>query len=130
MIMTLFKLQLSIYIFLTKVFFDAHKRSAVVANTIVKEININEFLIIMEYKAIFAFVLNESNPANKNPYKYIFCLTRTLILYYQKEFPGKELESNWLPTPEGPFYAVLRLFGLEENALNGSWVNPPMKKLN
>jgi len=54
----------------------------------------------------------------------------SLTLYIQKESPGIELESNWLPAPDGPFYAVLRLYGPEESALNGSWTNPPMKKSN
>lgn len=52
----------------------------------------------------------------------------SLTLYIQKDSPGKELEANWLPAPDGPFYTVLRLYGPEENVLNGSWKNPPMLK--
>jgi hypothetical protein len=29
----------------------------------------------------------------------------SLTLYIQKESPGAALESNWLPAPDGPFYA-------------------------
>jgi hypothetical protein len=53
----------------------------------------------------------------------------SLTFYIQKDSPGPELESNWLPAPAGPFYAVLRLYGPEESALSGAWVNPPMKKV-
>jgi hypothetical protein len=54
----------------------------------------------------------------------------SLTLYIQKESPGAALEANWLPAPDGPFYAVLRLYGPEEEALKGTWVNPPMVKNN
>ena len=54
----------------------------------------------------------------------------SLTLYIQKDSPGPTLEANWLPAPGGPFYAVMRLYGPEETALNGEWVNPPMVKTN
>jgi len=54
----------------------------------------------------------------------------SLTLYIQKESPGEALEANWLPAPDGPFYAVLRLYGPKEEALKSSWINPPMVKNN
>ncbi|MFO0820500.1 MAG: DUF1254 domain-containing protein [Pirellulales bacterium] len=51
----------------------------------------------------------------------------SLTLYIQAESPGKDLESNWLPAPPGPFMAVLRLYWPKESALNGAWSAPPMK---
>ena len=51
----------------------------------------------------------------------------SLTFYIQKESPGKELESNWLPAPDGPFYAVLRLYGPEQSVLEGEWTNPPLQ---
>jgi len=53
----------------------------------------------------------------------------SLTIYVQKESPGKELESNWLPAPNGPFYAILRLYGPQKEALEGKWVNPPLVKV-
>ena len=52
----------------------------------------------------------------------------SLTFYIQKESPGKELQANWLPAPNGPFYCVLRLYGPKESAVKGEWVNPPMIK--
>jgi hypothetical protein len=34
----------------------------------------------------------------------------SLTLYIQKDSPGKEKESNWLPAPDGPIYMVMRLY--------------------
>ena len=60
--------------------------------------------------------------------QFVFAEDRSLTLYIQKESPGKKLESNWLPAPDGPFYAVMRLYGPEKEALEGKWVNPPLVK--
>jgi len=34
----------------------------------------------------------------------------SFTIYIQKESPGKELESNWLPAPKGPFYLIPRSY--------------------
>jgi len=34
----------------------------------------------------------------------------SLTLYIQKDSPGKDRESNWLPAPDGPIYLVMRLY--------------------
>jgi hypothetical protein len=34
----------------------------------------------------------------------------SLTLYIQKNSPGKDKESNWLPAPNGPIYLVMRLY--------------------
>lgn len=51
-----------------------------------------------------------------------------LTLIIQNQSPGKEKESNWLPAPKGPFSLILRLYWPKEEALNGSWKQPPLKK--
>ena len=60
--------------------------------------------------------------------QFVFAEDGSLTLYIQKDSPGKELESNWLPAPNGPFYTVLRLYGPEKEALEGKWINPPLLK--
>ena len=52
-------------------------------------------------------------------------------LYLQKDSPGKDKESNWLPAPEGRFIPMLRLYWPKEkppSILDGSWAPPPVKK--
>ncbi len=52
----------------------------------------------------------------------------SLTLYIQRDNPGDEKESNWLPAPDGPYYLVLRLYGPEEKVLAGQWRHPPLTK--
>ena len=55
---------------------------------------------------------------------FVFAEDGSLILYIGNESPGAELESNWLPAPDGPFYMVLRLYGPKPEVLDGSWTPP------
>jgi hypothetical protein len=53
-------------------------------------------------------------------------------LYIQKESPGAEKESNWLPAPSGKFQLMMRLYWPNENSpsiINGTWKPPAVKKL-
>ncbi len=50
-----------------------------------------------------------------------------ITFYIQNTSPGKDKEANWLPAPNGPFMAVLRLYWPKESALDGTWKNPPLK---
>jgi len=34
----------------------------------------------------------------------------SITIYIQKDSPGKDLEANWLPAPDGPVYLVMRLY--------------------
>ena len=34
----------------------------------------------------------------------------SLTVYIQKDSPGKDRESNWLPAPDGPMFVVMRLY--------------------
>ena len=40
----------------------------------------------------------------------------SLTLYIQKDSPGKDKESNWLPAPDGPIYLVMRLYWPKDDA--------------
>ena len=50
----------------------------------------------------------------------------SLTLYIQKDSPGKEKESNWLPAPNGAFYLVMRLYWPKKEALDGAWKPAPV----
>lgn len=53
-----------------------------------------------------------------------------VTLYIQRESPGKDKESNWLPAPEGPFLMALRLYVPKPEALDGTWKQPPLERQN
>jgi hypothetical protein len=53
-----------------------------------------------------------------------------VTLYVQSESPGKDQEANWLPSPKGPFWVVLRLYWPKAEALEGSWKQPKLKLAN
>jgi hypothetical protein len=53
-----------------------------------------------------------------------------LTLYIQNESPGKEKEANWLPTPKGPFAVAMRLYWPKEEAVEGTWKQPPLQPIN
>jgi hypothetical protein len=52
-----------------------------------------------------------------------------LTLLIQNESPGKDKETNWLPAPNGPFRMYLRLYWPKTEALNGTWIKPPLKQV-
>jgi hypothetical protein len=52
-------------------------------------------------------------------------------LYIQKDPPGADKESNWLPAPAGKFVLMLRMYWPDESEpsiLDGTWTIPPVKK--
>jgi hypothetical protein len=49
-----------------------------------------------------------------------------VTIYIQNASPGAEKESNWLPAPAGPFWAILRLYLPRAEALDGNWTQPPL----
>jgi hypothetical protein len=48
----------------------------------------------------------------------------SLTIYLQKDNPGPEKESNWLPAPDGPIYVVMRLYWPKEEVLSSKWEPP------
>ncbi|MCK5137656.1 MAG: DUF1254 domain-containing protein [Bacteroidales bacterium] len=53
----------------------------------------------------------------------------SIVLYIQKETPGKDMEANWLPAPDGPFYLMLRMYLPKEEVLEGKWAMPTLEKV-
>ena len=52
----------------------------------------------------------------------------SLTIYMQKDSPGSDKESNWLPAPDGPIYVVMRLYWPKEAAFNGAWKPPAVQQ--
>ena len=65
------------------------------------------------------------NSTTLSSYKY--SPDGSLTFYIQKDSPGKDKESNWLPAPDGPFYAIYRVYMPGEAVLNGTWKKPQMQ---
>lgn len=53
----------------------------------------------------------------------------SLTLYFQKDSPGGDRESNWLPAPDGPFYLMMRIYLPKPEVLNGTWKQPPLQRI-
>ncbi|WP_445661202.1 DUF1254 domain-containing protein [Acinetobacter sp. F16] len=54
----------------------------------------------------------------------------SVTLYLQNATPDAKLKANWLPAPKGPFISIMRLYWPEQAALNGSWKEPKLIKVN
>ncbi|WMD22255.1 DUF1254 domain-containing protein [Achromobacter seleniivolatilans] len=53
-------------------------------------------------------------------------------LYIQKDSPGKDKESNWLPAPPGEFILMLRTYWPSEadpSIIKGTWAIPAVRKV-
>ena len=48
----------------------------------------------------------------------------SLTLYAGANPPGNDMDSNWLPVPEGTFSLYLRAYWGKEPILDGSWLPP------
>ncbi len=59
----------------------------------------------------------------------------SLTIYIQKDSPGPDKESNWLPAPDGPIYLVMRLYWPKTEAPSilppgeGTWKPPGIVKV-
>jgi hypothetical protein len=53
----------------------------------------------------------------------------SLTIYIQKDSPGKDKESNWLPAPDGPIYVVMRLYWPKKEATDGTWKPPTVVRV-
>jgi hypothetical protein len=52
----------------------------------------------------------------------------SIEIFIQKDNPGADKESNWLPAPAGSFNLTMRLYGAQTPILDGSYRLPGVKK--
>jgi hypothetical protein len=50
----------------------------------------------------------------------------SLDLFVQRDAPGADRDSNWLPAPDGKFNLSLRLYWPGEDVVRGRWQPPPV----
>jgi hypothetical protein len=53
----------------------------------------------------------------------------SLDVYLQAESPGPGKEANWLPTPPGVLNVTIRNYWPKAPAIDGTYKNPPIKKI-
>ncbi|NPV61680.1 MAG: DUF1254 domain-containing protein [Methanotrichaceae archaeon] len=52
----------------------------------------------------------------------------SLDIYIQADSPGPDKEANWLPCPRGNFRPVMRMYQPRPEALDGTYVLPPIRR--
>ncbi len=72
--------------------------------------------------------INRHAVSNRDP--LTFHEDGSLDIYIQRDCPGIERRSNWLPAPQfGPFTMNLRLHWPKPEALDGAWLPPTVTRL-
>ena len=90
------------------------------------------FWSITMYDAQYFFVANPINRYSISPRQNLKSNPDGSIdIYVQKDSPGADKESNWLPAPAGKFILMLRMYWPNESdpsILDGTWTIPEVKK--
>ena len=93
---------------------------------------VNGFWSLTMYDAGYFFVANKLNRYTLSQRdKLKVNKDGSVDLYLQKDSPGKDKESNWLPAPEGRFIPMMRLYWPKEtppSILDRSWGPPAVRK--
>lgn len=91
---------------------------------------VKAFWSITMYNSKQAFV---GNPINRYAIgdrdALDFADDESLTLYVQRESPGRDKESNWLPAPAESFNLVMRLYWPTGAILDGSWKPPAIERI-
>jgi hypothetical protein len=91
------------------------------------------FWSLTMYNADYFFVANPLNRYSISPRQNLKANPDgSVSLYIQKDSPGADKESNWLPAPAGKFVLMLRMYWPNEAApsiLDGTWKIPPVEKV-
>jgi hypothetical protein len=90
---------------------------------------VSEFWSLTMYDMTFNFVENPINRYAIGSLKKDYQLDDggSLTLYIQHDSPGKDKESNWLPSPEGEYFVVFRTYGPGKKLLDQTWEMPGLK---
>jgi hypothetical protein len=118
---------------------DAHGRDYDGANKYVIHFDkgqtppVEGFWSITMYDNHYFFVVNPINRYSISPRQNLKSNPDGSVdIYVQKESPGADKESNWLPAPPGKFILMLRMYWPNESdpsILNGTWTPPAAKKV-
>ena len=90
----------------------------------------NGFWSLTMYNAEHFFVANPLNRYELNSRsKFRQNPDGSLDLYIQKDSPGKDKESNWLPATADKFELMLRLYWPKDAVLKGVWKPPAVRRI-
>jgi hypothetical protein len=67
-------------------------------------------------------------PRDQEQVAQIYNPDGSLTLYYQKESPGADKESNWVPAPKDEFSLYIRAYWPKAGILDGRWVPPSVMR--
>ena len=91
------------------------------------------FWSITMYDANYFFVANPINRYSISPRQALQTNPDgSTDIHVQKDSPGADKETNWLPAPAGKFILMLRMYWPEERSpsiLNGTWTMPAVKRV-
>jgi hypothetical protein len=89
------------------------------------------FWSVTMYDANYFFVANPLNRYTVSPRNDLkYNPDGSLDVYIQRESPGADKESNWLPAPPGEFVLMMRLYyprATPPSILDGTWKAPPVR---
>jgi len=90
------------------------------------------FWSLTMYDSNYFFVANPINRYSISPRQPLKAnADGSVDLFIQKDSPGADKESNWLPAPAGKFILMMRLYWPHEgkpSILNGTWTPPAVKR--
>ena len=85
------------------------------------------------YDANYFFVANPLNRYSISPRQNLKANSDGSVdLHIQKDSPGADRQSNWLPAPAGKFVLMLRMYWPNRKSpsiLNGTWTIPAASKV-
>jgi hypothetical protein len=91
------------------------------------------FWSVTMYNSDYFFVANPINRYSVSPRQNLKANPDgTIDLYIQRDSPGADKESNWLPAPGGKFILMLRMYWPNENdpsIIDSTWTIPPVRKV-
>ena len=91
---------------------------------------VNGFWSLTMYDADYFFV---QNPLNRytlsSRSKFKTNRDGSVDLYIQNTSPGKDRESNWLPSPSGKFILMFRFYWPKEAIIDGTWKLPAVTSI-
>jgi len=83
--------------------------------------------LVLKSKVSVPGMGGQSNESRQDATGTILDPSGLTVLSLSNTDPGPAKQPNWLPAPDGPFYAVFRVYLPGDTVLDGTWKKPPMQ---